>query len=116
MGVLSPRSLRMTISLLQSQVSGEDAYGNEEYSLVNLGTYPASVTMGEQSENEDGRDTFTTTYTFVVQASCPIEGVDSVYWNNEVYEVVGNPKAHLLPNGQVHHKEFQGRLFSDYTT
>lgn len=111
MGILSPRSLRQSIILMASVETGTSDYGDAIHSISSLGSYPASVSVMDRSENEQGRDTFTDLYAFVVQASCPVEGVDSITWEGETYEVVGEPKDHRLPNGQVHHKEFQGRLY-----
>lgn len=111
MGILSPRALRQTVILLDSVESGVSAYGDAVYTISSLGSYPASVSVIERSENQDGRDTFTDLYSFVVEARCPVEGVDSVMWNGSTYEVVGEPKDHRLPDGTVHHREFQGRLY-----
>lgn len=111
MGILTPRSLRQSIILMAEVEVGTSDYGDAVHSISSLGSYPASVSVLDRSENEQGRDTFTDLYSFVVQASCPVEGVDSVTWNGETYEVVGEPLNHMLPNGQVHHKEFQGRLY-----
>lgn len=111
MGILTPRSLRQSIILMDSLESGTNDYGDAIHSISSLGSYPASVSVVDRSENEQGRDTFTDIYAFVVQASCPVEGVDSVTWNGATYEVVGEPKNHMLPNGTVHHKEFQGILY-----
>lgn len=112
MGILTPRSLRQSIILMADADSGTTSdYGDPIHSVSSLGSYPASVSVLERSENEIGRDTFTDVYAFVVMANCPIEGVDSVVWEGYTYEVVGEPKDHRLPNGTVHHKEFQGRLY-----
>lgn len=111
MGVLGSRRLRQSIILMDSTETGTNDYGDAIHSISSLGSYPASVSVVDRSENEQGRDTFTDLYAFVVQASCPVEGVDSVTWNGSTYEVVGEPLNHMLPNGTVHHKEFQGRLY-----
>lgn len=111
MGVLGSRSLRQSIILMDSIETGTNDYGDAVHSISSLGSYPASVSVVDRSENEQGRDTFTDLYAFVVQASCPVEGVDSVTWNGSTYEVVGEPLNHMLPNGLVHHKELRGRLY-----
>lgn len=112
MGLLTPRSLRQSIILLASIDSGTtNDYGDAVHSISSLGSYPASVQVSDRSEDERGRDTFTDVYSFVVMASCPIEGVDAVTWEGSTYQVIGEPMDYRSPNGDVHHREFQGRLY-----
>lgn len=87
-----------------------DRYGNELMVEINLGTYPAEVSAGASSEEEYERDTFTIFYDFTVQADCPVEGVSSIEWNGEQWEVVGEPSLHF-DRRELHHKEFQARRF-----
>lgn len=109
MSRISPRSLRDKITLLDSQVTGTDPYGNDIYGLVDIGTWPASVSVMSHTEDEVRRDTFTNFYKFVVEPNCPVEGVDSVMWGGKVYDVVAEPEDHRTFSGFLHHLEFVGR-------
>lgn len=108
MGVLLPRSLKETITLFGEQITGQTPYGDDIFGDVNLGDWPAAVSPASNNETEIERDTFTNICEFVVESLCPVDGVSSVEWRGDRYEVVGEPKK-FYHNAILHHLEFSGR-------
>lgn len=109
MGSVTNRVLLEEIHLYTIQVIGQTPYGDDIHGDSDLGVWPASVTPSTLSESEIGRDAFINLYDFVVEPECPVDGVDSVEWRGDRYEVVGDPKKHYVKT-ILHHIEFQGRL------
>lgn len=90
-----------------------DRYGNPTYGSFELTEIPAAVQPLDATEDEIGRDVRTSRYHVITTADAWTEGTDglaSVEWRGNLYEVIGEPKLFVNALGRSEQIEFDMRL------
>lgn len=102
------RLLTETVTVLHTEPSGTDAYGNEVPGPVTMATYPARLEQRGTTELTADRATVTSTWLLFLPDSAEVTAHDRVEVDGEPFEVVGRPARRTTPRG-LHHLEAELR-------
>ena len=86
-----------TVTLRHRVVAGQDEYGNDTFSFVEVQVGPCSVQQGHSGEEIAYTDRVTTDITVYVPYGTDVGYLDVVIVDDVEYEVTGDPAHWLSP-------------------